>query len=80
MLPLLSSTHLPFIRNYLEETLPSVKLSTPLPMLQRTLRITCSSTKSINKNSTGKLEILVSSNKKDFQDILRYIGHKGNHL
>jgi glutamate racemase len=30
--------------------------------------------KDINKNSTGKLEILVSSNKRDFQDILRYMG------
>jgi glutamate racemase len=70
----LSSTHLPFIKNYLEELLPSVKLIDSSSHVAKDVKNHLQFYKDINKNSTGKLEILVSSNKKDFQDILRYMG------
>jgi glutamate racemase len=72
----LSSTHLPFIKNYLEALLPSVKLIDSSSHVAKDVKNHLQFYKDINKNSIGKLEILVSSNKKDFQDILRYMGTK----
>jgi glutamate racemase len=70
----LSSTHLPFIKNYLEALLPSVKLIDSSSHVAKDVKNHLQFYKDINKNNTGKLEILVSSNKRDFQDILRHMG------
>ena len=71
----LSSTHLPFIKNYLMELLPSMKFIDSSAHVAKDTKNYLQFNKDLTKNgSTGKLEILVSSNKKDFQSILRYMG------
>jgi glutamate racemase len=70
----LSSTHLPFIKNYLMELLPSMKFIDSSAHVAKDTKNYLQFNKDLTKNGTGKLEILVSSNKKDFQSILRYMG------
>jgi len=72
----LCSTHLPFIKNYLVELLPSIKFIDSSSLVAKDTKNYLEFNKDLNKNGTGKLEILVSSNKKDFQSILRYMGTK----
>ncbi len=70
----LASTHLPFIKNYLIDLLPSVKLVDSSSQVAKDVKHYLQYYRDINKNNTGKLEILVSSDKKDFQAVLRTIG------
>jgi glutamate racemase len=70
----LSSTHLPFIKNYLMELLPSIKFIDSSAHVAKDTKNYLQFNKDLTKNGTGKLEILVSSNKKDFQSVLRYMG------
>ncbi|HEY0579162.1 MAG TPA: hypothetical protein VGC75_00505, partial [Candidatus Nitrosocosmicus sp.] len=70
----LSSTHLPFIKNYLEELLPSVKIIDSSADAAKETKNFLKFNNDLIKNGTGKLEILVSSNKKEFQTIIRYMG------
>jgi len=70
----LSSTHLPFIKNYLEELLPSVKIIDSSADAAKETKNLLKFNNDLIKNGTGKLEILVSSNKKEFQTIIRYMG------
>ncbi len=70
----LGSTHLSLIKNYIGDLLPSVKFIDSSSQVAKDTKNYLQFNKDLNKNGTGKLEILVSSNKKDFQDILRYMG------
>lgn len=70
----LGSTHLPFIKNYLGDLLPSIKFIDSSSQVAKDAKNYLQFNKDLNRNGTGKLEILVSSNKKDFQTILRYMG------
>ena len=70
----LSSTHLPFIKNYLVDLLPSIKFIDSSAHVAKDTKNYLQFNNDLTKNGTGKLEILVSSNKKDFQNILRYMG------
>jgi glutamate racemase len=72
----LSSTHLPFIKNYLLELLPSIKFIDSASQVAKDTKNYLQFNNDLTKNGTGKLEILASSNKKDFQSILRYMGTK----
>jgi glutamate racemase len=72
----LSSTHLPFIKNYLQELLPSVKIIDSSPAVAKDVKNFLKFNNDLIKNGTGKLEILVSSNKKEFQATIRYMGTK----
>ena len=72
----LSSTHLPFIKNYLAELLPSIKFIDSSAQVAKDTKNYLQFNNDLTKNGTGKLEILTSSNKKDFQSILRYMGTK----
>ncbi len=70
----LGSTHLPFIKNYIGDLLPSIKFIDSSSQVAKDARNYLQFNKDLNRNGRGKLEILVSSNKKDFQAILRYMG------
>ena len=72
----LSGTHLPFIKNYLLELLPSIKFIDSASQVAKDTKNYLQFNNDLTKNGTGKLEILASSNKKDFQSVLRYIGTK----
>ena len=56
------------------ELLPSIKFIDSSAHVAKDTKNYLQFNKDITKNGTGKLEILVSSNKKDFQSILRYMG------
>ena len=64
----LSSTHLPFIKKLFDGTFTFDKIYRFLCACCKGGKNHLQFNKDINKNGTGKLEILVSSNKKDFQD------------
>jgi glutamate racemase len=70
----LASTHLPFVKNYLLDLLPSVKLVDSSSHVAKDVKHYLQYYRDLNKNNTGKLEILVSADKKDFQSVLRTIG------
>jgi glutamate racemase len=70
----LGSTHLSLIKNYIGDLLPSIKFIDSSSQAAKDAKNYLQFNKDLNKNGTGKLEILVSSNKKEFQDILRYMG------
>jgi glutamate racemase len=69
----LCSTHLPFITNYMEDIIPSVKFVNCSTEVARSVKGHLKYTGDLNKSGTGKLEILVSADKENFQSILRYM-------
>lgn len=70
----LCSTHLPLVKNYLEAILPSIKLVNSSIEVARDVKNYLKYVGDLNKNGTGRLEILVSADKNNFQSILRYMG------
>lgn len=72
----LSSTHLNFIKNYLSDLLPSIKFVDSSVQVAKEAKDYLRYNHDLIKNGSGKLEILVSSDKKDFQTVLRYMGVK----
>ena len=74
----LGSTHLPFVKNYIETILPSIKFINSSAEVAKEVKNYLKYTGDLdkNKNIKGKLEILVSADKKNFQSILRYMGIK----
>lgn len=70
----LCSTHLPIVKNYIEAVLPSVKLVNSSTEVARDVKNYLKYTGDLNKNGKGKLEILVSADKNNFQSILRSMG------
>lgn len=70
----LCSTHLPLVKNYLEAILPSIKLVNSSTEVARDVKNYLKYVGDLNKNDTGRLEILVSADKNNFQSILRYMG------
>lgn len=72
----LCSTHLSFVRNYFESILPSTKFIDSSSEVAKQVKKYLQYSNDINKNNLGKCEILVSSDKKNFQTILRYMGVK----
>jgi len=72
----LSSTHLPFIIDQLNQIYPHVKFLDPAESIVKDLKKFLIDNKLTNKTKNGKMRILVSDNKKKFQEILRQIGRK----
>lgn len=70
----LCSTHLPLVKNYLEVILPSIKLVNSSTGVAHDVKNYLKYVGDLNKNGTGRLEILVSADKNNFQSILRYMG------
>lgn len=72
----LTSTHLPIIYNYLTSMLPFMKFYDSSNQVAKDVKNHLKFLKDINKSGTGKMEILISAEKKEFQTILRYMGVK----
>ena len=70
----LASTHLPFVRNYLESLLPSVKLLDSSRSVAKLVKRYLVSRRMLKKTGTGRLEILVSDKKQDFEKTIRNMG------
>ncbi|HEY6659426.1 MAG TPA: glutamate racemase [Nitrososphaeraceae archaeon] len=72
----LSSTHLPFVLDQLNQIYPHVKFLDPAESIVKDLKKFLIDNNLNNKIKNGKMRILVSDNKKKFQEILRQIGRK----
>jgi len=70
----LSSTHLPFIKNYLVALLPTVKFLDPAKMMAQEVRKFLKFNRMLRKSGNGQLEIQVSDKKNEFERVLRTMG------
>ena len=70
----LSSTHLPFVKNYLVALLPTVKFLDPAKMMAQEVRKFLKFNRMLRKSGNGQLEIQVSDKKNEFERILRTMG------
>lgn len=70
----LSSTHLPFVKSYLNALLPTVRLVDPAQIVARDVRKFLSFHRMVKKSGSGKLQILVSDGKREFERSLRAMG------
>lgn len=70
----LSSTHLPFVKTYLNALLPNVRFVDPAQIVARDVRKFLKFYRMAKKSGTGKLQILVSDGKREFERSVRAIG------
>jgi glutamate racemase len=66
----LSSTHLPFVKNYLVALLPKVKFLDPAKIVAQEVRKSLKFNRMLRKSGNGQLEIQVSDGKREFERIL----------
>ena len=72
----LSSTHLPFILDQLNQLYPHIEFIDPSQIIAKDVKKFLINNNLNNKTKNGKMRILVSDQKKEFQEILRQIGRK----
>lgn len=70
----LSSTHLPLVKNYLNALLPTVRFVDPAQIVAKDVRKFLKSYRMAKKSGTGKLQILVSDGKREFEKSVRAFG------
>jgi glutamate racemase len=70
----LSSTHLPFVKRYLNALLPTVRFVDPAQIVSRDVRKFLSFYRMAKKSGSGKLQILVSDGKREFEKSVRALG------
>ena len=70
----LASTHLPFIRNYLASLMPSVKILDSSRNVAKLVKRILTTRTMLKKTGTGRLEILVSDKKQEFERTIRNMG------
>ena len=70
----LSSTHLPFVKTYLNALLPTVRFVDPAQIVAKDVRKFLKFYRMAKKSGTGKLQILVSDGKREFERSVRAIG------
>lgn len=70
----LSSTHLPFVRRYLNALLPTVRFVDPAQMVAKDVRKFLKFYRMTKKSGSGKLQILVSDGKREFEKLVRAMG------
>jgi glutamate racemase len=70
----LSSTHLPFVKSYLNALLPTVRFVDPAQIVARDVRKFLKFYRMAKKSGTGRLQILVSDGKREFERTVRAIG------
>ncbi len=70
----LSSTHLPFVKKYLNALLPTVRFVDPAQSVSRDVRKFLSFYRMAKKSGTGRLQILVSDGKREFEKSVRAMG------
>ncbi len=70
----LSSTHLPFVKTYLNALLPTVRFVDPAQIVAKDVRKFLKFYRMAKKSGTGKLQILVSDGKREFEKSVRAMG------
>ena len=70
----LSSTHLPFVKRYLNALLPTVKFVDPAQMVARDVRKFLKFHRMAKKSGSGRLQIMVSDGKREFERSVRAMG------
>lgn len=70
----LSSTHLPFVKGYLNSLLPTVRFVDPAQTVAKDVRKFLSFNRMAKKSGSGKLQILVSDGKREFEKSIRAMG------
>ena len=73
---ILSSTHLPFILDQLNQLYPHIEFLDPSQIIAKEIKKFLINNNLNNKTKNGKMRILVSDKKKEFQEILRQIGRR----
>ena len=72
----LSSTHLPFVKRYLNYLLPTVKFVDPAMIVATNVRKFLTFNRMLKKTGKGSLQILCSERKKHFEQAIRAMGVK----
>jgi glutamate racemase len=72
----LCSTHLPFVMTYLNALLPTVRFIDPAKIVAREVRKFLKFNRMLKKSGSGRLEILVTHEKKQFESALQAMGVK----
>ena len=72
----LSSTHLPFILDQLNQLYPHIEFIDPSQIIAKDVKKFLINNSLNNKTKNGKMRILVSDKKKEFQEILRQLGRR----
>jgi glutamate racemase len=70
----LSSTHLPFVKTYLNALLPTVRFVDPAQIVAKDVRKFLKFNRMAKKSGTGKLQVLVSDGKREFEKTVRALG------
>jgi glutamate racemase len=70
----LSSTHLPFVKRYLNALLPTVRFIDPAQTVAKDVRKLLQFYRMAKKSGNGKLQILVSDGKREFEKSIRAMG------
>jgi glutamate racemase len=70
----LSSTHLPFVKTYLNSLLPTVRFVDPAQTIAKDVRKFLKFYRMAKKSGTGRLQILVSDGKREFEKSVRAMG------
>jgi glutamate racemase len=70
----LSSTHLPFVKRYLNALLPTLKFVDPAQMVAKDVRKFLKFNRMTKKSGNGKLQIMVSDGKREFEKTVRAMG------
>lgn len=70
----LSSTHLPFVKGYLNSLLPTVRFVDPAQTVAKDVRKFLSFNRMAKKSGSGRLQILVSDGKREFEKSIRAMG------
>ena len=70
----LSSTHLPFVKKYLAALLPTVRFVDPAQSVARDVRKFLAFYRMTKKSGNGRLQILVSDGKREFERSVRAMG------
>ena len=66
----LASTHLPFVRNYLANLMPGVKFLDSSRNVAKVVKRSLASRGMLKKTGSGRLEILVSDKRREFERTL----------
>jgi glutamate racemase len=70
----LSSTHLPFVKRYLNALLPTVRFVDPAQMVAKDVRKFLAFNRMSKKSGSGRLQIMVSDGKREFEKSIRAMG------
>ena len=70
----LASTHLPFVKRYLNSLLPTVKFIDPAKIVAKDVKKFLVFNRMLRKNGNGRLQVLVSDGKKQFETVIRAMG------